>query len=301
MRALAAPLTAVLCWVLTVTPVGAGAGNGSYDAEASATPTSTGVVIEVQAWSGGGTVSIGSNPLAECTFVAGLDGPTVIDYAGGRGILLGITDPTMETSEAVYVFVSCPTPVFNGFAWAVWEQTDPPPPAVIDALVRAARASIEVPDLTPRSAPDGLDTPFLTQLPVWLWVAPASWTPVSATAALPEIALSVTATATPLRTDWLAAGANSIAPDTDLRASTTCAAGTPWAEGLSDADTDCTVTFTGTTPPGTTVDLSVTTTYDLTFACTPGLCDPDAIDLPDLAVTVTRPVTVTEARGIIVR
>lgn len=298
MRLVVAPMVVaalVLCFSGTAA---AGAGDGTYDAEASATPTATGVVVDLRAWSDGGTVSVGPSPLAQCTFVTGLTGPAAIDLAGGRGILIGITDPEMEQSEASYTFVSCPEPIFDGFGWAVWEETEPPPPAVIDAVARAARSAIQVPDLTPRSAPDGLLTPFLTQLPVWLWLDRTSWVPVSGTAAIPEIGLSVTATATPITTDWLA---GSDRTPTAHRRSTSCAAGTPFTESPADTDTGCTLTFAETTEPDTTVDLSVTATYRLTFVCTPGLCDPAAIALPDLAVTVTRPVTITEARGVIVR
>jgi hypothetical protein len=276
-----------------VRPATAGDLDGSTVTEVSATTTSTGIRIELTAWSDGRTVSVGSNPLAECTIVTDLDGPAAIDYAGGRGILVGITNPEMETSDATYAFVSCPERIFNGFNWAVWEQGDPPPPVVIDALAAAARAAIAIPPLTPQSAPDGIATPFLTQLPVWLWVPEASWVPVSGTASLAGLGLSVTATATPVSTDWVTGAEEGNA----LR----CRAGTPWQPGLDDDATGCSATYGTTTPPGTTIDLSVTTTYDIAFACTPGLCDAAAINLPGFAVTVARPVTVTEARGVITR
>lgn len=271
----------------------AGLTNDGFEAGADIDQTDTGVVLEVSAWSDGDSVSLGSNSLADCVIVSGLDGATAIDYAGGRGILVGITNPEMETSDATYVFITCPERIFNGFAWAVWEVGEPPPDAVVDALAAAARAAIAIPPLTPESAPDGLDTPFLTQLPVWLWVPAESWVSIAGSASLADIGLTVTATATPTTTEW-----STGAEDGETL---TCEAGMPWEPGLDDGATDCSATYGSTTPPGTTIDLSVTTTYDIAFTCTPGLCDPAVIDLPGFAVTVARPITVTEARGVISR
>ncbi len=271
----------------------AGLSNDGLDAEVDFTPTATGVVFGVSAWSGGKSIPVGTNPLTGCVILGGLSGEAAIDYAGAKGILVGITDPEMAVSDSTYIFVSCPDRIFNGFNWAVWEQGEPAPPAVIDALSDAARSAISVPELTPQTAPDGINTPFLTQLPVWLWLPESSWVPVSGTASLANLGLSITATATPISTDW-ATGA-------DVNATVSCTAGTAWLDGLEDDDTDCTATYTETTPVGTTIDLTVTTNYDIAFACTPGLCDPAAINLPGLAITVSRPVTVTEARGLIIR
>ncbi len=277
---------------MATSPAGAGTGDTNFEADVNATPTATGVRFGIEAWSGGGTVAVGTNPLSGCTILGSLSGAGVVDYAGGKGILLGLTDPEIGASESSYVFISCPTRIFNGFFWAVWEEGDPPPPAVIDALAAAARAAIQVPDVSPQTAPDGLATPFLTQLPVWLWIPPASWIPVSGTAALPEIGLAVTATVTPIETEWRTGA--------EVNDVVTCAAGTPWLPGLEESATDCSATYTETTPPGTSTDLSVTTSYSIAFTCTPGLCDPAGINLPGLAITVTRPVTVTEARGVLV-
>lgn len=292
MRALVAVFLAVAI-LFCESPAFAGVGNGNFETDFTATPTPTGVVFEVSAWSDGGSVQIGTNPLEGCVVLGGLTGQGAIDYAGGTGIILDITGPEMATSDATYIFVSCRDRIFNGFNWAVWEQGDPPPPTVIDALAQAARSAIAVPELTPQTAPDGLDTPFLAQLPVWLWIPGSSWVPVSGTASLAGLGLSVTATATPVNTNWITGA--------DVNTSITCGPGTPWSEALDDEATNCSATYTRTTPAGTTIDLTVTTNYDIAFVCTPGLCDPAAINLPGLAITVSRPVSVTEARGLITR
>ncbi len=280
---------AIILW-----PGQAFAGKGDeLEATTAAAATSTGYTIEVAAWAGGSTVPLGSNPLRNCVIVGGLDGFAVTEYAGGRGIDLGIIDADTASSDATWVFMSCLHRVLGGFDWVVWEAGDPPPPVVVEALAAAARAAIEIPPLTPQSAPDGFDTPFLTQLPVWLWVPAESWVPLTGTASLPELGLTITATATPSTTDWVTG-----AEEGDTL---TCEAGTPWQPGLDDDATDCSATYGTTTPPGTTIDLTVTTTYGIAFTCTPGLCDPADIDLPGFAVTVARPVTITEARGVISR
>lgn len=261
--------------------------------------TSEGRRIEV-AISAGGSVSVvlGDNPLASCVFVADLDGPAVIDYAGGLGIELGITNPEMETAVGAdgnpqgYVFVSCREPVFSGFGWAVWTVGDPVPDEVLEALGDAAVAAIELDVPTPQTAPDGLAIPFLTQLPVWLWVPPETWTAASATAALPDLGVSVTATATPTLTRWdTGAGDDRIIE---------CDAGIPWSPELDDDQTSCLVTYTSTTPPGSTLDLAVATTYDVSIVCSFGPCPP-GVDLQPVTVAASRPITVTEARGVITR
>ena len=292
MRAVAAGLVCLLGIAVT-TVAGAAGLDENVNTQTTATPTPTGYTVGVSAWSEGGGVRVGTNPLAGCVILAGLTPNAAIDYAGGRGINLGITNPGMEASEKSWVFISCPDRVLGAFDWAVWEQGETPPAAVINALADAALAAVVIPELAPQSAPDGIDTPFLTQLPVWLWVPEASWAPVSGTASLAGLGLSITVTATPVSTDWTT--------NADVNETVTCGAGTPWRAGLDDDATDCSATYTSTTPPGTTVDLTVTTNFDAALTCSPGLCGPAGPFVPGFAVTVSRPITVTQARGVITR
>jgi len=291
MRLVAAALLLVALWAV---PAAAGESD-AVGAVATAEKSGDGIGLGIVAAADGSPTRVGANPLAGCVIVSGLSGADAIDYAGGTGIAIGITNPAMSDPEdtTTYVFISCPTRIFSGFAWAVWEEGEPPPPFVIDALAAAARANIVIPALTPESAPDGLDTPFLTQLPVWLWVPAESWVPLTGSASIPELGLTITATATPVNTNWITGPG----PDDTF----TCEAGTPWEPGLDDDATDCSATFGDTTPADTTVDLTVTTNYNIGFTCTPGLCNPANIDLDGFNVTVARPVTVTEARGVISR
>lgn len=271
---------------------GAATGDAFDDTQVSVGSNDTGYTLEINAWDAGGGVALAPDPLRDCVFISGLSGLEVTEYAGGRGIELGVIDPDMADSDLVtWVFMSCDARVFGGFTWAVWEEGDPPPAPVINALAASARASIVIPPLTPESAPDGLDTPFLTQLPVWLWVPADSWVPLTGSASLPALGLTITATATPSTTEWVTGA--------EEGGTLICEAGTPWEPGLDDDLSDCAAIYGTTTPPGTTIDLTVTTTYGIAFTCTPGLCNPAAINLPGFAVTVARPVTITEARGVI--
>ncbi len=289
MRPLGLPLIAATILGLLVSPVAAAIG----DETQGVTSSSNGNRIEVtvSGWESGG-VRVGRDLLAGCTVVAGLTGAEVLDLAGGRGIVLGITNPEMASSDASFVFMSCRNRVLGAFDWTVWEQGEPIPDEVIDAVARAARAAIEIPHLEPQAAPDGLDVPFLTQLPVWLWVPSSSWVEQTATASLPEIGLWVTATASPVETRWQTG-----ADGPEL----TCGPGTPWSAGRPDTDATCATTYTSVTEPGETIQLSVTTSFDVGFTCTPVVCDPADIDLGGVDVTSARPVTVTTAVGLVTR
>jgi hypothetical protein len=109
------------------------------------------------------------------------------------------------------------------------------PPAAVDPAVvaRQASASLDLPSPAIRANPDpGRD--LLVQVPVWMWMDPASWGSRSATASVPG--LSVTATAQPKQVRW------------DMGDGTTVickGAGTPWRVGASPkaASPDCGHTY----------------------------------------------------------
>ena len=70
-----------------------------------------------------------------------------------------------------------------------------PSQAEIQATILAAYDAVTYPDLTLHTAPPGdLDAPLITQLATFLWVDPAQWQPISASASIPGH-LTVTATA----------------------------------------------------------------------------------------------------------
>src|SRR5204862_7525444 len=81
----------------------------------------------------------------------------------------------------------------NGPVWLA-----APPPAVNPAvLARRAESMLALPSVVIRVNPAGDQ---LVQLPTWLSLDAASWRPQSATAAVPGV--SVTATATPTQAQW---------------------------------------------------------------------------------------------------
>jgi hypothetical protein len=88
------------------------------------------------------------------------------------------------------------------------------------ALAQAAVSRLRLPMPLIRRNPDAA-AGVLAQVPVWLWVDPSTWGPRSATASVPG--MSVTATATPVRVVW---GPGDGTPDV------VCAGpGTPWRPG----------------------------------------------------------------------
>lgn len=80
----------------------------------------------------------------------------------------------------------------------------PPPPVVI------ARRAVDMLELTSPviGASPSPEAEQLVQLPTWLWVQPGSWAQQSATASVPGV--SVTATATPTKVTWSMGDGNSV-------------------------------------------------------------------------------------------
>lgn len=102
------------------------------------------------------------------------------------------------------------------------------------AVARTAEGELKLPVPAMASSP-GAETPKVVNLPTWAWIGSASWRSVSATASVPGI--SVTATATPLYTGW-SWGDGSFG---------VCRGpGTPYVRGVSDpaaASPDCGHTY----------------------------------------------------------
>jgi hypothetical protein len=73
----------------------------------------------------------------------------------------------------------------------------PPPPPVVVARQAANKLTLVTPKIGANPSPAGEQ---LVSLPTWLWLQAGSWEPQSATAAVPGV--SVTATATPTKVTW---------------------------------------------------------------------------------------------------
>lgn len=161
------------------------------------------------------------------------------------------------------------------------------PPAPVTQLVALhATSRLVLPKLSTQVSPAGTQ---LVRLPSWWWTAPASWQVQSATAAVPGI--SVTATATPYRAVWDAG---------DGSDPVTCTGpGTAWQGGdaLASSPT-CGHTYqrSSASASGGAFTLRATIFWRITWAGG-GTTGAE----PDLQTTVTAPVRVAESQTVISR
>ena len=130
-------------------------------------------------------------------------------------------------------------------------------------LLEEAKRRLHVPLPTPELSPS-VDVAHLVGMPEWLAIDPAGFEPHDATAAVPG--LSVTLSATPLRTVWDLGNGDTVTCD---------GAGTPWQPG-SDSSTvpSCgyvyQVSSTASQPDGV-YHAAVTTVWSRQWGCVPGL------------------------------
>lgn len=234
-----------------------------------------------------GDVPVGADPLANCRF----HGPVNAD--GVRALLavsVAARVRPLDDAES-YAVVNCDTTRFSGAASAVWPIDEDPPSEVIDVLIQSAVARLQLPVPTPRSAPDGSNTPFLVNLPAWFWVDDDSWQALSATAGLGVLGGTVTARATPADSSWSPGDGSPDLP---------CAGrGSEWSAAEDDLGADCAYTYRTTTSGHPPLTLTVRAEYVLGLSCSPArLCN--GASLPSsLAVSSSRSIHVTEARGVI--
>jgi len=160
------------------------------------------------------------------------------------------------------------------------------PPVSLETVVRQAMSRLRIPRPTIAASPD-LTADQVVQVPVWWWVEPGVWQPRSATAAVPGIAITVTAT--PKRIVW----------DAGDGTSTTCTGpGTPWtATYVPTADSPtCGHRYvtTSRTAPGGDFTVRASMTWSIAWAGG-GLSGTE----PDVTTTATAQVRVTELRAVI--
>jgi len=123
-----------------------------------------------------------------------------------------------------------------------------------DPSVLAEQAVSRLRPPTPliRTSPDPALAPVLVWVPVWLWIGPSSWGTRSATAAVPG--MSVTATATAVRAEWrLGDGTTTI-----------CGPGTAWTPDADPAAQSPTCGHVYRRPGQ--VDLVVSVSWRVTWA-----------------------------------
>lgn len=132
-----------------------------------------------------------------------------------------------------------------------------PPPAVNPAvLARQAESMLRLPSVVIRVNPAGDQ---LVQLPTWLSLDPASWRPQSATATVPGV--SVTATATPTQAVWSMGDGSAVVCH---------GPGTAWKPGTDPmaASPDCGYKYTHSSAGamGGAFTVSVTISWKVTWA-----------------------------------
>lgn len=115
----------------------------------------------------------------------------------------------------------------HSFEFAV-EVTPPIPP---EAIRDVAAARLEPPPPSPETSPPLARQTFV-RVPTWLWLDPATWSPIEVTET--RGLTTVTVRATPSHARWLMGDGGGI----------TCSGpGVVWASGLSEDDTDCSYTY----------------------------------------------------------
>ncbi|MEU1605542.1 hypothetical protein [Micromonospora matsumotoense] len=163
---------------------------------------------------------------------------------------------------------------------------DQPPGVDVGALALTARSRLRLPAPGIRTNPAG--TPFvLVRVPVWLWVDPVTWGARSASASVPGVV--VTATATPVSVRW---------SFSDGTSDVTCAGpGRPWTPGTDPrAVSTCGHTYTRSSAaaPGASFALRATVTWSVTWSGPGG-----GGTLAPLTTTATTMVRVAQSQAIV--
>lgn len=161
----------------------------------------------------------------------------------------------------------------------VWMGTAPQ--VDLDELARSARARLRLPVPAIRTNPDTERADVLVTVPVWFWVDDSSWGSRSATASVPGV--SVTATATPEKVVWQLGDGTSI----------TCGQGVAWAAGTDPRKASPACGHVYDLPAPVTLTLTATVTWTVTWAG-----GGRSGTVPNLVTTATTSVHVAEAPAI---
>lgn len=161
------------------------------------------------------------------------------------------------------------------------------PQHVLDAVIQEAYDQTPVVAMYPAASPSGSDdVPFVTRLPTWLWVDEADWVSVSATSSIPP--LTVTSTATPVKTVW--SGGHE--PE-----SIECDQGTPFLVDVDEdaQSTDCEMSWIHSSDvEDFSLDLDVV--WEVSYTCS-AVCGEGS--LPAITTSSVRPVRVAEVQNLI--
>jgi hypothetical protein len=174
----------------------------------------------------------------------------------------------------------------NGAQGVRWLAAPPAGAAAPDPeeLAVQARNRLDLPEPVIRSSPD---VEQLVQLPTWMWVAPDSWAPRTATAGVPGVA--VTATARPTKVTWRMG---------DHWTVVCRGPGTPWKAGIdpSAASPTCGHTYRRSSAgqPGDAYPVSATVSWSVSWAGAG-----QSGTFPDLVTTSSAAFRVDESQALV--
>lgn len=209
-----------------------------------------------------------------------VSGEQALALLSGRAVPFDQTDlsPRFDPT-ASWGLVRCPAHPNAGVAgdlYAIYEVAAPPQ-RVIDLVVARAYGATVLPELVVSSLPSGsLDHPLVTGLGSWLWLA--GWGTASASASLPGITATVTASPD-TAVSWRLVVAGRV---DDIECS--------GPGNATSASCELTPTIRGDGLLGARVR------WEYSVVCTP-FC---AVALPDAVAESATPVVVAEVRGVIV-
>ncbi|MCP3876890.1 MAG: hypothetical protein GY701_00625 [Sulfitobacter sp.] len=262
--------------------VGGGAGAGEGAVSSVAWETKPG---------GGATEPVARPPdwLAQCSWQLEPEGdlvpPELADVGVEGGALVWVSDTWLVRCPASSA-IALAWPALAGQIVAVFADGDVPE-FIADAVIRQAADQIPLVAFYPNSAPQGtVDVPLIARFPATLWVPERDWVPVSAVASIPP--LSVTATATPVATEW--SGAND--PE-----SIECDQGTPIRMDIDfwDNNLSCSMLFHHTNNVADN-ELRLVVRWEVTYVCS-AVCGTGA--LTDQFTESVRPVRVAEMQALV--
>ena len=252
----------------TALPAHADGGGGSLDCQQDPTNPGCDVSIHVPGGDGssGGSDNSGdggSGSDSNCHYV-------LMDPQGAP--------PSGASSGAWYTRVcSSPDGTVISESPGMWLVTAPT--ASPESLARDARSRLALPKPVIRLSP-APPAVQIVYLPTWVWLDDASWGSRSATASVPGLSITATASATRL-----------VLTTGDGTTVTCTGRGTAWASGM-DANAPSPTCGHTYIRPGTPV-LAATVTWQVTWAG-----GGQSGTVPDLVTTAAQPVTVTEAQAL---
>lgn len=209
---------------------------------------------------------------------------TLHDIIGtvGQGIVaIGILrEPTEVLEEEWYYWLVCRDADDQIVVERLFQYL--PGTTIISPAELAQRATNElaIPYPEPRTSPS-IAINQLVGIDTWMWIDPAAWQPITATAAIPG--LSVSATATPRHITWDMGDGTTVVCD---------GPGTPYDDTRREADqsTDCSHTYQDRG--------AYTATATVTWAVTWSASDGSTGSLADVSRTTQFPMNVAERQAV---